>query len=76
MHNIILPKMKLLKAFGAIAATFLLTACSGRTADNMTPSGETVRVVIPTQDVAGDSAIANGGAGVEMIEQPATPDRK
>lgn len=45
------------------------TGCTGRTADNMVPTGETVRVVIPTQDVAADSAIANG-------EVTATPDLK
>ena len=38
----------------------LLTGCHGRTADDMVPSGETVRVVIPTDDIAPDSALAAG----------------
>lgn len=37
-----------------------LSSCTGRTADNMTPLGETVRVVIPETDVAQDSAVALG----------------
>lgn len=36
-----------------------LSSCKGRTADNMEPTGETVRVVIPESDIAMDSAIAN-----------------
>ena len=46
-----------LTAVGLAAA---LSACTGRTADNMVPTGETVEVVIPTSDVAADSVIANG----------------
>lgn len=57
---------KISRAGSAIAfvavfiATGLLTGCKGRTADNMVPTGETVRVVIPTDDVAQDSALAAG----------------
>lgn len=38
----------------------LMGSCTGRTADNMIPTGETVEVVIPTPDVTEDSIIANG----------------
>ena len=55
------------KHFGTLAvavtisvAVAMLSACTGRTADNMVPSGETVRVEIPASDVAQDSIIANG----------------
>lgn len=65
---------RLICAAAACAAIFL-TGCSGRTADNMVPTGETVHVVIPTDDVAQDSAIANGEE-INLIDQPATPDRK
>lgn len=69
MHNA-MKAVKGLVVAGAFMALFLATGCTGRTADNMVPTGETVRVVIPTQDVAQDSAIANGG------EVTATPDLK
>lgn len=50
--------------------TILFSGCTGRTADNMKPLGETVRVVIPTPDVAEDSAIAAGD--VQPVSE--TPD--
>lgn len=61
----------LLTGIGIVAA-----GCTGRTMENMEPAGETVRVVIPTQDVAEDAELANGEADAQQIEQPATPDRK
>ena len=47
-------------AAGLTAMGIMTGGCTGRTADNMTPSGETVRVVIPTPDIAADSALATG----------------
>ena len=44
---------------GVIAATGILCSCSGRTADNMVPTGETIEVVIPTADVEIASVIAD-----------------
>ncbi len=44
----------------AVGLVLALCACTGRTADNMQPSGDTVEVVIPTQDVMQDSVIAAG----------------
>ena len=38
------------------AAVFPLSSCKGRTAENMTPSGETIEVVINQQDVAEEPA--------------------
>lgn len=43
-----------------------LSSCEGRKAENMVPKGETIEVVIPTGDVAEDSAIAAGD--VEKIQ--------
>ncbi|MBD5371281.1 MAG: hypothetical protein HDR80_09090 [Bacteroides sp.] len=51
---------KILFTLGALTALGTLASCSGRTADNMVPTGETVEVVIPTADVAMDSVIASG----------------
>lgn len=73
LHNYFMNNKNLIIS-GSLAMLALAGACTGRTKENMEPTGETVRVVIPTQDIAQDSAIANGGE--ETIEQPATPDRK
>lgn len=51
---------KLFILITAVGLACVATACTGRTADNMQPTGETVDVVIPTPDVETDSIIANG----------------
>ncbi len=48
----------------SLVAGACLLSCTGRTADNMTPTGETIEVVIPTQDVEQDSVIVNGQADI------------
>lgn len=53
-----LPGCRILAGLGLLA--ILAGGCKGRTAENMEPTGETVRVEIPTPDVAQDSAIAAG----------------
>lgn len=53
-------KSLLLTMLLGIALLAGLVSCKGRTSDNMEPLGETVRVVIPTQDIAQDSAVAAG----------------
>lgn len=57
-----MKKTILIPVFAAILGCVLLSSCKGRTADNMVPTGETVRVVIPEGDVAMDSAVAAGDA--------------
>ena len=65
--------MKLFKTLGLAlflaSSTILMAGCSGRTADNMHPSGETVEVVIPATDVEQDSVIANGLSESDSIRQ-------
>ena len=54
----------------AIAAGILglaLTGCTGRRADTMVPTRETVEVVIPEGDVRADSAIAAGDTGEDTV---------
>lgn len=53
------PLNYIVATFCLIAATGILSACTGRTADNMQPTGETVEVVIPNPDIEQDSVIAN-----------------
>lgn len=48
----------------AVGLAAMLNACTGRTADNMVPTGETVEVVIPAPDVTADSVIANGNIDI------------
>lgn len=43
----------------AVVGIVALSSCTGRTAENMKPAGETVHVVIPESDVVQDSVIAN-----------------
>lgn len=50
----------LLPACAAAAVLAAFASCTGRTADNMQPTGETIEVVIPRGDVAIDSAVAAG----------------
>lgn len=59
--------MKNILLFSA-AVAFLMTAagCSGRKADNMQPTGETIEVVIPTEDILPDSVIANTGEDINL----------
>ncbi|MDE6273044.1 MAG: hypothetical protein K2M31_08580 [Muribaculaceae bacterium] len=52
----------LIPALIGLMACGMMSSCKGRTADNMEPTGETVRVVIPEQDVDLDSAVAAGDA--------------
>ena len=54
----------------AIGILIVCASCSGRTDDNMQPTGETIEVVIPEQDVAEDAVIANGGEEIS-VELPA-----
>lgn len=53
--------MKIIPIVAVSIFSLALCACSGRTAENMQPLGETVEVVIPERDVAQDAALANGG---------------
>ena len=53
--------------------TGLLASCSGRTAENMKPTGETVEVNIPRNDVAEDAEIANGNSEI-IVAQPDPAD--
>lgn len=41
------------------AAAACLTACKGRTLDNVTPDGDTVEVIIPVADTAVTTDTAN-----------------
>lgn len=61
MKRILAPALLLL------LAASLATGCKGRTAENMTPAGETIEVVIPEGDVAQDSIIANGAVIVDSL---------
>lgn len=61
---------KFIMPFMAIGILIWCTSCSGRTDDNMQPTGETIEVVIPEQDVAEDAVIANGGEEIS-VELPA-----
>lgn len=46
---------------------YIAVGCKGRTAENMTPAGETIEVIIPEGDVAQDSIIANPGVIVDSL---------
>lgn len=61
---------KIIMPFMAIGILIGCASCSGRTDDNMQPTGETIEVVIPEQDVTEDAVIANGGEEIS-VELPA-----
>lgn len=53
--------LRLSAAFGLVAVFLLLSACKGRTADNVEPTGETIEVEVnvdssTTPDVSMDTA--------------------
>lgn len=62
MNSEMISRFRSVVLLSGLVAALLLGSCSGRRADDMKPSGETVEVVVPSEDVAADSAVAAGDA--------------